>query len=235
MVLPAKIFEITQQTALGLMAQKLKDFHEEEIYETNQNETFTLTTEILDLHLTEKLITGTYSADFIQTNTYKRQITETPVTEEATFWITRHQNRTFLIVAAPSVARGAKKLLSNHIANKLSKILFITAKAILETKIPNPTLRELHESNPQATRLIWFDQIDLPGVEKTCLAGSDLADTQQYQDYLKHGQIWYVVFEAQKRGLTMGITRNSVITLFSKTTKTDLINYIQEDILQLVE
>jgi hypothetical protein len=105
----------------------------------------------------------------------------------------------------------------------------------VETKIPNETLKELHESNPQATRLIWFDQIDIPGVEKLCLAGSDLADTQLYQDYLAHGQIWYVVFEAQKRGLTMGITRNSVVTLFSKSTKDELINYIREDLLTLIE
>ncbi|MCW4033788.1 MAG: hypothetical protein NWF03_00315, partial [Candidatus Bathyarchaeota archaeon] len=71
--------------------------------------------------------------------------------------------------------------------------------------------------------------------EKTCLAGSDLADTQLYQDYLKHGQIWYVVFVAQNRGLTMGITRNSVVTLFSKATKEELIQYVQEDILKLIE
>jgi hypothetical protein len=121
------------------------------------------------------------------------------------------------------------------VAKKISKILFITSRSIVETKIPHETLKSLHESNPQATRLIWFDQVDLPGVEKLCLAGSDLVDTQLYQDYLDHGQIWYVVFEAQQRGLTMGITRNSVVTLFSKSTKDDLINYIRKDLLKLIE
>ena len=76
---------------------------------------------------------------------------------------------------------------------------------------------------------------NIPGVEKLCLAGSDLVDSQLYPDYLAHGQIWYVVFEAQKRGLTMGITRNSVVTLFSKSTKDDLIDYIREDLLTLIE
>lgn len=235
MVLPAKIFEIHEKQSLGLMAQKLKDFHEEEIFETNQGKQVTLTTEILDLILAENLVTGVFSADFIQTKVFRRQPTQIPVTEEAAFWIIRHKDRGFLIVVAPSVARGVKKLLSNHVANKLSKALFITSRAILETRISNQTLKELHESNPQATCLIWFDQIDLPGVEKTCLAGSDLADTQQYQDYLTHGQIWYVVFEVQKRGLTVGITRNSVITLFSKTTRSELLDYIREDILELIE
>jgi hypothetical protein len=235
MVLPAKIFEIKEETNFGLTVQKLKDFHEEEKYETNDGKTFSLITEILDLTLRENLISAVFSADFMRSRYYRREIVEAPVTEEAAFWITRYQNRIFLIVAAPSVARGVKILLSNHVANKLSKILFITPRAILETKIPNETLQILHESNPKASRLIWFDEVDIPGVEKLCLAGSDLADTQLYQDYVAHGQIWYVVFEAQKRGITMGITRNSVVTLFSKTTKDELINYIREDLLLLIE
>ena len=235
MVLPAKIFIIQEEINFGLMIQKLKDFREEENYEKSDGETVTLVTEILDLNLKENLISGVFSADFMRARYYRRKLFETPVTEEAPFWVTRFQNRTFLIVLAPSVARGVKKLLTNHVANKLSKVLFITSRAIVETKILHETLKELHESNPQATRLIWFDQVDIPGVEKLCLAGSDLVDTQLYQDYLNHGQIWYVVFEAQKRGLTMGITRNSVVTLFSKSTKEELINYIQEDMLTLIE
>jgi hypothetical protein len=235
MVLPAKTFEIKEEINFGLIIQKLKDFREEENYEKSDGETVNLVTEILDLNLKENLISGVFSADFMRGRYYRRKLIENPVTEEATFWVTQFKNRNFLIVVAPSVARGVKKLLTNHVANRLSKVLFITPRAIVETKIPHETLKELHESNPQATRLIWFDQIDIPGVEKLCLAGSDLADTQLYQDYLAHGQIWYVVFEAQKRGLTMGITRNSVVTLFSKSTKDELINYIREDLLMLIE
>jgi len=218
-----------------LIFQKLKDFREEESYEKSDGETVTLVTEILDLSLKENLISGIFSEDFMRTSYYRRTLIENPVTEEAQFWVTRFENQTFLVVVAPSVARGVKKLLTIHVANKLSKLLFITPRAIVETKIPHETLKTLHESNPQATRLIWFDQVDIPGVDKLCLAGSDLVDTQLYQDYLSHGQIWYVVFEAQKRGFTMGITRNSVVTLFSKCTKDDLINYVREDMLRLIE
>jgi len=218
-----------------LIVQKLKDFREEESYEKSDGETVTLVTEILDLSLKENLISGIFSEDFMRTSYYRRTLIENPVTEEAQFWVTRFENQTFLVVVAPSVARGVKKLLTIHVANKLSKLLFITPRAIVETTIPHETLKTLHESNPQATRLIWFDQVDIPGVDKLCLAGSDLVDTQLYQDYLSHGQIWYVVFEAQKRGFTMGITRNSVVTLFSKCTKDDLINYVREDMLRLIE
>ena len=44
MVLPAKIFEINEETNFGLVLQKLKDFREEENYETGEGETFTLVT-----------------------------------------------------------------------------------------------------------------------------------------------------------------------------------------------
>ena len=235
MVLPAKIFEIKEETDLGLIAGKLKNFHEEEPYQTEKGETISLVTEILDLKLNEDSVTGVFSKDFIRIRFYKRKPVETPITEEAPFWIRRFMGRPFIMVSAPSVARGVKKLLTNYVANKLSKVLFITSHAIVEARIPHASLKELHESNPEATKLIWFDEVDIPGVEKLCLAGSDLADTDLYHNYLDHGMIWYVVFEVQKRGIVVGITRNCVVTLFSKSTTQEFINYISEDLLKLVE
>ncbi len=235
MVLPAKIFEIKEEADLGLMVQKLKDFREEETYQKENGEIVELITEILDLKLKENSVAGVFSTDFVRMRYYKRKLVETLVTEETPFRVTRFKERTFMIILAPSVARGVKKLLTSHVANKLSKVLFIKPKAILETRISHGTLKELHELNPQAAKLIWFDEVDLPGVEKLCLAGSDLADTQLYHDYLEHGKIWYVVFEVQKRGIVVGITRNCVVTLFSKGTTDELINYILEDLLMLIE
>ena len=235
MVLPVKIFEIKEKADLGLMVWKLKDFREEEPYETEKGETIDLVTEILDLQQNENSIAGVFSKDFVRRRYYKRKLVEAPVTEESPFWIKRFKNRVFLIVLAPSVARGVKKLLTSHIANKLSKVLFITSRAIVKLRIPHETLKKLHESNPQATKLIWFDEVDIPGVEKLCLAGSDLTDTKLYRDYLEHGKIWYVVFEVQKRGIVVGIARNCVVTLFSKSTIDEFINYVFEDLLMLVE
>ncbi|MEM1587250.1 MAG: hypothetical protein QXX99_07710 [Candidatus Bathyarchaeia archaeon] len=234
MVLPAKIFRIEEDDNLLFIAQKLKDFREEEIYKTVGGESVTLVSEILDLKLSGDVVTGVFSRDFIRSRVYRRKIIETPVTEESPFWIKKFGNRFFLIVLAPSTARGLKKLLTNYIANKLSRVLFIKPNAILEVEIPHEKLKALHESNPQATKLIWFDNVDIPGVEKLCLAGSDLTDTSLYQEYLKHGKIWYVVFEVQKRGIVVGVTRNCVVTLFSKSSVEDFINYIMEEIIPLI-
>ncbi len=235
MVLPAKIFEIKEEANLGVMIGKLKDFREEELYQTENGESVNLVTEVLDLKQDGDLVSGVFSKDFIRRRFYRRELVETPVTEESPFWIKPFKGRVFIIVSAPSVARGVKKLLTNYVANKLSKVLFITPHSIVEVDISHAILKELHESNPQATKLIWFDQVDIPGVEKLCLAGSDLVDTKLYPDYLEHGKIWYVVFEVQKRGIMVGITRNCVVTLFTKSSVEEFVNYILEDILTLIE
>jgi hypothetical protein len=235
LVLPAKIFEIKEEVDMELVVGKLKDFREEEHYETENGETVTLMSQVLDLKLKGNSISGVFAKDFIGRRFYRRKMVETPVTEEAPFWVKTYKGRVFVMVSAPSVARGVKKLLTNYVANKLSKILFISPHAIVQVKLPHLTLQKLHESNPQATKLIWFDEFDIPGVEKLCLAGPDVVDSQLYHDYLEHGKIWYVVFEVQKRGIVVGITRNCVITLFSKSSTEEFIDYILEDLLPLVD
>jgi len=235
MVLPAKVFEIREEADIELIAGKLKGFHEDELYETKEGEKVTLVTEILDLRKDGDALSGVFSKDFMRQRFYRHEFVETPVTEEAPFWIKPFRRRLFLIVLGPSVARGVKKLLTNSVANKLSKTLFITPHAIVETRISHKTLKDLHESTPQATKLIWFDEVDIPGVEKLCLAGPAIVDTALYKDYLNHGQIWYVVFEVEKREIVVGIARNTVITLFSKSSKEEFMEYILEDLLELIE
>jgi len=232
-VLVAKIFEVREPLELGVIARKLKDFGEEEPYE-REGKREKLTAEILDLKLEGDSLVGIFSRDFVLSRYYKRGLVETLVTEEVPFRIKRSKGRTFLVVLAPSKARGVKKLLTNYVANKLSEILFIKTGAIVETKIPHETLKDLHESNPRATKLIWFDDVDIPNVGKLALAGSALADTKLYRDYLEHGKIGYVVFEIQKRGLVVGMTRNCVVTLFSRVEQREFVDYVLDEVLPLI-
>jgi len=233
MVLVAKIFELKQPMELPLIARKLKAFNEEEPYKSDQK-VKKLSAEVLEPKLEADSFSAIFSKDFVVSRYYKRGLVETVVTEETPFWIKRHKSRMFLVVMAPSKARGVKKLLTNYVANKLSDILFIKTGAIVESKIEHETLKELHESNPHATRLIWFDQVDIPDIGKLALAGSGLADTKLYREYLDHSKIWYAVFEVAKRGLTVGVTRNCVVTMFSRTELKEFLDYIFTGILPLI-
>ena len=233
MVLAAKIFRLREEAGLDLIVRKLKDFHEEEPYE-REGKKLKLTAEVLDLKLEGDSLAGVFSRDFVLSRYYKRGLVETVVTEEVPFWIRRSKGRTFLVVLAPSKARGVRKLLTDYVANKFSEVLFIKSGAIVEGRITHEALRELHESNPKATKLIWFDDVDIPNIGKLALAGSGLADTRLYRDYLEHGKIWYVVFEVQKRGLVVGITRNCVVTMFSRMERKDFIDYVLKEVLPLI-
>jgi hypothetical protein len=234
-VLPAKIFEFTEDAiALSTIYQRLSEYRDEDQYTPVTGDDVVLVSEVLELQQTTDSISGIFSRDFITPRQYRRDVVEIPVTEEAPFWIKSFDTKTYLIVMAPSVARGVRKLLTGHVANKLSDIIFLKSWSIREARLSPETLKELHESNPQATKLIWFDDVDIPSVDKLCLAGSSLADTKLYQEYLQHGKIWYVVFAVQRRQIVVGITRNCVITLFSKSTVEDFINYILDDLISLI-
>jgi hypothetical protein len=232
-VLAAKIFKFKEDAGLDLIARKLKDFHEEEPYE-REGKKIKLTTEVLELKLQADTLSGIFSRDFVLSRYYKRGLVETVVTEEVPFWISRSKGRIFLVVLAPSKARGVRKLLTDFVANKFSEVLFIKSGSIVEGRITHESLRQLHESNPKATKLIWFDDVDIPNIGKLALAGSGLADTKLYRDYLEHGKIWYVVFEIQRRGAVVGITRNCVVTMFSRMEWKDFIDYVLKDVLPII-
>jgi hypothetical protein len=233
MVLAAKIFKFKEDAGLDLIARKLKDFHEEEPYE-REGKKIKLTTEVMELKLQADTLAGIFSRDFVLSRYYKRGLVETVVTEEVPFWISRSKGRTFLVVLAPSKARGVRKLLTDFVANKFSEVLFIKSGAIVEGRITHEALRQLHESNPKATKLIWFDDVDIPNIGRLAIAGSGLADTKLYRDYLEHGKIWYVVFEIQRRGAVVGITRNCVVTMFSRMEWKDFIDYVLKDVLPII-
>ncbi|MFP3950688.1 MAG: hypothetical protein ACLFVP_00865 [Candidatus Bathyarchaeia archaeon] len=234
MVIPIKIFEIRGEMDPEPMYQKLDGYQDILPYEGKEGPG-ELFTQILYLEREGDVIKGVLSKDFLRERYYHGDMVETPTTEEAPFWIIPRGDRKFLIVSAPSVARGVKKLLTGHVANELSQILFGEHGMIVEGEIPHETLKELHESNPKATNLIWFDNVDIPDVDKLCLSGSGLADTELYQNYLIHGQIWYVVFEVQKHGIVVGITRNCVVALFSKSELEEFIDFAKENILELID
>jgi hypothetical protein len=233
MVLAAKIFKFKEDAGLDLIARKLKDFHEEEPYE-REGKKIKLTTDVLELKLQADTLAGVFSRDFVLSRYYKRGLVETVVTEEVPFWISKSKGRTFLVVLAPSKARGVRKLLTDFVANKFSEVLFIKSGAIVEGRITHEALRQLHESNPKATKLIWFDDVDIPNIGRLAIAGSGLADTKLYRDYLEHGKIWYVVFEIQRRGAVVGITRNCVVTMFSRMEWKDFIDYVLKDVLPII-
>ncbi|KXB05197.1 hypothetical protein AKJ50_01545 [candidate division MSBL1 archaeon SCGC-AAA382A13] len=226
MVSTAKIFQIAEDADLGLIARKLKNFREEEPYE-GLDYKGKLIKEVTDLETQEGTLTGVYSNDTIVSIYHRDGEIEVPKTKETQLVFQERKGEIFLIVLE-------EKAKANRIANELSEVMFLTSGKIVEATITEETLKELHESNPRATKVIYFDNVDLPDVGKLALYGSSIADTSLYQEYLDHGNIWYAVFEVKEKGIVVGVTRNSVVVLFSKLEKDEFVEFILDDILPLV-
>ncbi|MDH5806929.1 MAG: hypothetical protein QXW62_06420 [Candidatus Methanomethylicaceae archaeon] len=223
MVLAGKIFKIKEEIDLETIYEKLKNYKYEE--EVNEGK---LIREIGNLILKSDSLEGIYFQDiplYIKHREGEKLVIKTV---EAPFLFQVYKDKILLIILE-------RKRMANNIANILSKIIFISIGSIVEAKILPETMRKFHESNPEDTKVIFFDGVDIPNIDKLSLYGSQLADTNLYNEYLSRGMIWYIVFKSRKFGIIVGITRNCVVTSFSKIEPKEFLNYIKEEIFPLIE
>ncbi len=218
MVKTGKIFEV-ERVEMENVLKKLKDFKiEKEI------EGIKIKNEVKDLTLKEDL-KGIFCQDKIIEIYQHGEVKKVVKTFEIPFIFSPYNKKIFLIIME-------RKRIANNIANQLSKIIFMEIGKITECNIAPNKFREFHEKNKEDTKVIFFDQVDIPNIEKLSLYGNQLENTNLYNEYLKHGEIWYIVLKVGK--MVIGITRNCVVTLFSKEEK-NFIEYIKKNIFPLIE
>ena len=227
MVTAGKVFRLMENLDIGTIAAKLKGFRKEEEF-TEEDVHIPLVTEIRGLSIRENMLYGIYVQDQVSYIYHHGERRPTPRTLEIPFVFVQEKNRTLLLVIE-------RKLLANNIANRLSEALFITSGYMTEARISPPVLREFHERNPEDTKVIFFDNVDIPNISKLSLYGSSLLNTNLYNDYLKHGNIWYVVVTAGKYGSVVGITRNAIVTVFNTIDKEDYVKYVINEVFPLTE
>jgi hypothetical protein len=226
LVTAGKVFRLMENLDIGTIAAKLKVFKKEDEFIDGKNP-IPLLTEIRDLKIHENILVGTYIQDQITYIYHHGEQRPIPKTLEIPFVFVQEKSRTLLLVIE-------RKLIANNIANRLSEALFITSGYITEAKIPPEILREYHEKNPEDTKVIFFDNVDIPNISKLSLYGSSLLNTSIYNDYLKHGTIWYLVMTTAKYESIVGITRNAIITIFNTVERNDYIRYIIDEIFPLI-
>jgi len=226
MPLAAKIFEIRVETSLEEIAEKLRDYRVvEEIAEGDSS--MELITEVRDLDLKEDRLEGVFSRDkVILVNQRGRKV---PVlkTTEARIIFRRVGQLTLLTVVQ-------EKHFANAVASLLSHHLYLSYKAITEARISPEVMREFHEMNPEGTKVIYFDDLDFVDVDKLALYGDSLKSTALYEEYLRHGKIWYIVFTVAGTNNVMGLTRNCVVTSFTRMPESEFIEYIDRIVIPLI-
>lgn len=226
MVVAGKVFRLSEPLSTAEIASRLEGYHTEEPYEEGDYK-FTLVTEVVGLLPKEGMLKGIYSHDYVLHIFHRGKVAPLPRTVEALFSFSQHEGNTFLTVVE-------KKRIANFIANKLSEILFEKVGNVLEARIPPETLKDFHLKNPEDTKITFFDNVDIPNVNKLSLYGPDLINTSLFEDYCKHGDLWYVVARAREYGYVVGVTRDASVTIFNLTDKEKYLEYVTKEIYQLI-
>jgi len=225
MVVAGKVFRLVEPLSLAETGSMLEGYHTEEPYEEGDYK-FTLVTEVVGLLPKENMLRGVYSHDHVINVFHRGKVMPLPRTIEAVFSFAEHEDTVFLTIVE-------KKSLANFMANKLSEILFEKKGGVVEARISPETLREFHLKNPEDTKITFFDNVDIPNVNKLSLYGPDLINTSLFEDYGKHGDLWYIVARSKKYGYVVGVTRDASITIFNLTDKEKYLEYVTMEIYPL--
>jgi hypothetical protein len=226
LVLAGKVFLVRENFDMDVLAEKLKAF-KVETETTVEEQEFKLISEIRDLTTGKGTLEGTFSFDTVFVVRHREKVVPVPRTYEAPFSFNLIKDRLFLTVYD-------KKNRANNVANEMSKAVFLSLGQIVEARIDPETLRKFHEKNFEDTKIIFFDDMDIPSINKLSLYGASLGNTSLYSDYLTHGKLWYIVLKSAKTGYVMGVTRNCVVTGFSKMDMSEFSSFIRGEILPLI-
>ena len=226
MVVAGKIFRLAEDLPTSEIKSSLSDYRLEETFEEGEYH-FPIMKEVTNLRAEGKGIRGLYSHDFVTRVYHRGQVIPQPRTVEALIDFQVASSGTFLTVLE-------KKRRANFIATQLSRVIYARSDAILEARISPETLREFHAKNPEETKIIFFDNVDIPNIDKLSLYGTDLIDTKLFEDYSKHGDPWYIVYRSKPTGLLVGLTRNCSVTAFSLRDKDQFIEYVHNEVLPLI-
>jgi len=226
MVTAGKVFKLTEPMPLPDLASKLSGYRREEAYEEGDYK-FTLVTDIVGLMPRENTLNGVYSHDYVTHAFHRGKIVSLPRTVEAMFSFAERKETVFLTVVE-------KKRLANFIANQLSGIIYEKVGHVIEARIPPETLRSFHSKNPEDTKITFFDNVDIPNVNKLSLYGPDLVGTTLFEEYGKHGDLWYIVARSREYGYVVGVTRDASVTIFNIQDKNKYLEYVTKEIYPLI-
>ena len=226
MVLAGKIFRLTEKLKLSDLEGKLKGFRREEEVE-EEGRRIQLVTEVERVSRTDLGLEGVISYDKVLWLPRRGELVPVVRTYTAPFLFSPYRGLTLLTVVE-------KKHRADRLADLFSEIIFGSLGGILEVRIPPENLQRYHEENPEGTKVVFFEKLDFPGIEKLSLYGESLSSTSAYSEMLGHGQIWYVVVTSKRYGYVVGVTGNGIVTIFSRVEVEDFLRYVVDEVFPLI-
>lgn len=224
--MPGKIFKLRELLELTTLKSGLQGYQVTEKFSEDQYE-FDLVTEITNLVQNENNLTGLYLHDIVTYAYHRGKAVPIPQTIEAFFNFTPREEDTLLTILQ-------EKWTAGRIANEFSRLLFDRKGSISEAEIPAEALQSFHERNPEGTKVVFFDHMGIPNLDKLSLYGPDLFETDLFDNYTGKGDLWYIVITSKKRGHVVGITRNAIVVIFNKVTQKEYLDYVTNEVFPLI-
>jgi len=222
-----KVFVSTEFMTLADISATLEGYRVEEEYKEDDFE-LDLITEVANISIVDETLTGLYSYDYVTHHYHRGKISPSPVTKEVLFSFTTHDGRDYLTVVD-------KKALANNVANRLSDLIFGELGVIVEARILPGTLKKFHLENPESTKVIFFENMDIPNLNKISLYGPDVVDTNLFKEYTARGDPWYILTKSKKHGHTVGLVRDGSVTIFNTVDQGQYLNYIKDEIIPMTQ
>jgi len=220
-----KVFIYREELSIEEISGLLEGWRESEHVQFN-GDSYDLLSDIQNLHLNEGELTGLYQYDYVISPIYRGTIQHIPVTDEASFLFTEHEHKTFLLVMA-------KKSMANSVANKFSLILHEEMGTIVEAMIHPSVLTGFYQ-DADGTKILLFDNIEIPNMDKATLYGENVVQTNFHGDFASVGDPWYIVAKTKKRGYTVGLVRDGSVVVFSAVDESQFVEYVKDEIMPLV-
>ncbi|MFH2110438.1 MAG: hypothetical protein ABIJ47_04145 [Candidatus Bathyarchaeota archaeon] len=222
-----KVFVATEYMSLPGISKALEGHRVEKEY-TEGDLKLELLTEVANLTLTEDTLTGLYSFDYVAHHYHRGKVSPSPVTKEVLFAFAEHEGRPYLMVVD-------KKALANRVANRLSELIWGEIGVIVEARILPETLKMFHLENPESTKVIFFENMDIPNLNKLSLYGPDVVDTGLFKEYTQRGDPWYILTKSKKHGHTVGLVRDGSVTIFNTVDQGQYLNYVRDEVVPMTQ
>jgi hypothetical protein len=222
-----KVFVSTEYKKLADVAVAFEGYKVEEEYAEGDFK-LNLLTEVANVSITDNILTGLYSYDHIIYNYHRGKIAPSAATKEVLFSMSEYQDRLYLAVVD-------KKAIANRVANKLSEIVFGEMGVIVEARILPETLKKFHVANKEGTKVIFFENMNIPNINKLSLYGPDLVDTKLFKEYDSIGDPWYVLAKSKKYGYTVGLVRDGSVTIFNTVDQGQYLQYVREEVVPMTQ
>lgn len=227
MIVPCRLFRLEKVIPLKELQRKLKEKRIIDKFKVKMNEEdLELLTIIDDLVMKEKDLHGSIiyevSRAILQTDGGVNYVKEAV---KVKFVFTLGSSLFFILLASRWDAENA--------ATKMNKAFF-KADIILKQPFSTKMIEMFLRQNSHVLRHCNWSDLNIPGISKAALGGTNLSRSPDHKRYDDHGHKSSVMVTLRENGLTVRLSQTGGIAFISAMSEEEILQFVKNKILPLV-